>query len=44
MNHKMITKFVLGIFMVASLGLSGMHGHTADMNTHCQTSPQACAS
>lgn len=31
MNHKTITKFVLGISMVASLGLSGQHGHAADV-------------
>lgn len=44
MNHKTITKFVLGLFMVASLSLSGIHGHAADMNKDCQINSKVCAS
>lgn len=44
MNHKTISKFVLGLFMVASLGLSGIHGHAADMSKACLTHSKVCAS
>jgi len=44
MNHKTITKFVLGLFMVVSLSLSGIHGHAADINSHCSSANQVCAS
>lgn len=45
MNHKTISKFVLGLFMVASLGLSGIHSHAADMMSKaCLTHSKVCAS
>ena len=44
MNHKNIAKFVLGISMVASLGLSGTQGNAADMSKRCQASHQVFAS
>ncbi len=44
MNHKTITKFVLGISMVASLGLSGTHSHAAEMSNHCQANHLVYAS
>lgn len=40
MNHKTITKFVLGISMVASLGFSGTHSHAADMSKYRQADNQ----
>lgn len=44
MHHKNIAKFVLGISMVASLGLSGTNGHAADMCKRCQANYQVHAS
>lgn len=44
MNHKNIAKFVLGISMVASLGLSGSHSHAADMSKRYQANHQVHAS
>lgn len=35
-NIKTITKLVFGVFMVASLGLSAMHGHAAGFNKNGQ--------
>lgn len=44
MHHKNIAKFVLGISMVASLGLSGTHGHAEDMSKRGQANHQVYTS